>query len=117
AGRLPPALAFALPRPSPARAFTVLSPFSVVLGPLVVQGLTLRRLLARLSFTAEGDLDLEVSRARVEIMNAALDTLDGDESPAAAAVRAGYLAARDVARNRDAPQGASAHDRLRLPAI
>jgi CPA1 family monovalent cation:H+ antiporter len=111
------ATAFALPQAFPGRDLIVLAAFGVVLGTLVIQGLTLRPLLGRLHFAAEGALELEVSRARVEIMNAALDTLDGDDSPAAAAVRAGYLAARDVARNADEPQAASAHDRLRLRAI
>jgi CPA1 family monovalent cation:H+ antiporter len=50
-------------------------------------------------------------------MQAALDTLAEERSPAAAAVREGYLAARQVAANPDEPQGATEHDRLRLRAI
>ena len=59
----------------------------------------------------------EVSRGRLGIMEAALETLAGEPSHAAAAVREGYLAAREVAANPDEPQGATEHDRLRLRAI
>jgi len=111
------ATAFALPQGFPGRDLIVLTAFSVVLGTLVIQGLTLRPLLERLRFAPECAVDLEVSRGRVAMMNAALDTLDGDPSAAAAAVRDGYLAAREVARDPDDPQGASAHDRLRLRAV
>ena len=50
-------------------------------------------------------------------MQAALDTLAEEGSPAAAAVREGYLAAREVAGSAEEPQGATEHDRLRLRAI
>jgi CPA1 family monovalent cation:H+ antiporter len=111
------ATAFALPPGFPARDLIVLAAFSVVLGTLVLQGLTLRPLLERLRFAPEDALELEVSRGRVEIMDAALASLDGDRSPAAATVREGYLAAREVARSQETPQGATAHDRLRLRAV
>jgi len=59
----------------------------------------------------------ELSRGRLGIMQAALETLAEERSPAAAAVREGYLAAHEVAANLDEPQGATEHDRLRLRAI
>jgi monovalent cation/hydrogen antiporter len=89
----------------------------VVLGTLVIQGFTLRPLLDRLGFEADGGVGEEISRGRLGIMQAALDTLAGERSSAAAAVREGYLAAREVAANPDEPQGATDHDRLRLRAI
>src|SRR5262249_18284485 len=45
------------------------------------------------------------------------ETLAEERSPAAAAVRDGYLAAHEVAANLDEPQAATEHDRLRLRAI
>src|SRR4030095_13628006 len=43
--------------------------------------------------------------------------LRAQPAPAAATVRAGYLAAREVAASPGEPQGATEHDRLRLRAI
>jgi monovalent cation/hydrogen antiporter len=111
------ATAFALPSGFPGRDLIVLSAFCVVLGTLVIQGFTLRPLLDRLGFEADNGVGREISRGRLGIMQAALDTLAGERSPAAAAVREGYLAAREVAASPDEPQGATEHDRLRLRAI
>jgi len=111
------ATAFALPSGFPGRDLIVLSAFCVVLGTLVIQGFTLRPLLDRLGFETEGGVEQEISRGRLGLMQAALDTLAEEHSPAAAAVREGYLAAREVAGNPDEPQGATEHDRLRLRAI
>src|SRR5438445_8208933 len=111
------ATAFALPPGFPGRDLIVLCAFCVVLGTLVIQGFTLRPLLARLGFEADGGVGREISRGRLAIMQAALDTLAGERSPAAVAVREGYVAAREVAASPDEPQGATEHDRLRLRAI
>src|SRR6266581_3031281 len=111
------ATAFALPSGFPGRDLIVLCAFCVVLGTLVIQGFTLRPLLDRLGFEADGGVGREISRGRLDIMQAALDTLAGERSPAAAAVREGYLAAREVAASPEEPQGATEHDRLRLRAI
>src|SRR5215475_12970366 len=111
------AAAFALPSGFPGRDLIVLSAFCVVLGTLVIQGFTLRPLLDRFGFEADGGVGREISRGRLGIMQAALDTLAEERSPAAAAVREGYLAAHEVAADLDEPQGATEHDRLRLRAI
>src|SRR5436190_3452013 len=111
------ATAFALPAGFPGRDLIVLSAFCVVLGTLVIQGVTLRPLLDRLGFEADGGVGREISRGRLGIMQAALDTLAGERSPAAAAVREGYLAAREVAASPEEPPGATEPDRLRLRAI
>jgi len=111
------ATAFALPPGFPGRDLIVLCAFCVVLGTLVIQGFTLRPLLDRLGFEADGGIGREISHGRVGIMQAALDALAEERSPAAAAVRDGYLAAREVAACPDEPQAATEHDRLRLRAI
>jgi CPA1 family monovalent cation:H+ antiporter len=111
------ATAFALPPDFPGRDPIVLSAFCVVLGTLLIQGLTLGPLLRWLDFPAEDAVEHEVSHARVGIMQAALDALASETSGAATAVRSGYAAAREVAGNRDDPQAATDHDRLRLRAI
>jgi CPA1 family monovalent cation:H+ antiporter len=111
------ATAFALPLDFPGRDVIVLCAFCVVLGTLVIQGLTLRPLLHVLDFKDDGTVERELSAARVAIMQAALDTLDGDTSPAAAALRDQYQAARTTAGDESAPQAATEYDRLRLRAI
>ena len=111
------ATAFALPFDFPGRDPIVLTAFCVVLGTLVLQGMTLKPLLRLLGLASDRSVDEEVSRARVAVMQASLDSLDGETSRAAAAVREQYAAARAIAENPDDPQAATHYDELRLRAI
>jgi CPA1 family monovalent cation:H+ antiporter len=111
------ATAFALPADFPGCDPIVLAAFCVVLGTLVIQGLSLKPLLRRLQFQADTSVEEEVSKARAAIMQAALDSLASETSGAAEAVRQQYSAAREIAENMDAPQRATEHDELRLRAI
>lgn len=95
----------------------MLCAFCVVLGTLVIQGFTLRPLLQKLHFEDDGASERELSRARVAVMQAALDSLDGDTSGAATTVREQFAAARKVAQRQHEPQAATKHDKLRLRAI
>jgi NhaP-type Na+/H+ or K+/H+ antiporter len=116
-GLVTQATAFALPIGFPGRDPIALAAFCVVLGTLVIQGMTLKPLLRLLHLAPDHSVEEEVSRARVAIMEAALDSLKGENSSAAAAVREQYLAARSVAENPADPQGATKYDELRLRAI
>ncbi|MEZ2332656.1 cation:proton antiporter [Mesorhizobium sp. RCC_202] len=109
--------AVALPAGFPGRDPIVLAAFAVVLGTLVLQGMTLKPLLRRLNFPRDTTIDLEVAQARVAIMQAALDVLSRKTSAAAAVVREQYEAQRVVAENPDDAQAATEYDRLRLYAI
>ena len=111
------ATAFALPTDFPGRDPIVLAAFCVVLGTLVLQGMTLKPLLRLLDFAPDSSIDAEVSRARIAVMQAAIDSLGGDASAAAATVREDFAASRKVAENAEAPQAATAHDLLRLRAV
>jgi monovalent cation/hydrogen antiporter len=111
------ATAFALPLGFPGRDLIVLTAFCVVIGTLVLQGMTLKPLIRHLGFEPDRSVDQEVSHGRVAIMQAALDSLDGETSSAAAAVRDQYAAARAVAENPASPQAATDYDELRLRAI
>jgi Na+/H+ antiporter len=111
------ATAFALPQGFPGRDLIVLAAFSVVIGTLVIQGLTLKPLALALKFTPDDSLEQEVSQGRMAVMRAALDCLKGETSPAAVAVREAYAAAREIATSEENPQGASEYDRLRLKAL
>src|SRR5262245_187691 len=65
------ATAFALPLDFPGRDPIVLTAFCVVLGTLVLQGLTLKPLLHFLRLEPDQSIEQEVSRARIAVMQAA----------------------------------------------
>jgi CPA1 family monovalent cation:H+ antiporter len=78
------AAALALPDGSPATAFPyrdliILCAFCVVLTTLVIQGLTLRPLLAVLGLKDDGSVAREVRLARVETARAALQVLAAEQ--------------------------------------
>ena len=66
------AAALALPRDFPFRDLILTTAFGVVLGTLVLQGLTLRPLLQRLRLEDDGNVDREIRLARVEALRAGL---------------------------------------------
>jgi CPA1 family monovalent cation:H+ antiporter len=78
------AAALALPDGSPEAGFPyrdliILCAFCVVLTTLVIQGLTLRPLLAVLGLKDDGTVEREVRIARIETARAALNVLDGEQ--------------------------------------
>jgi Na+/H+ antiporter len=86
------AAAFALPLGFPYRDLILLTAFAVVLGSLVIQGLTLRPLISALRLKEENPVIAEVARARAVAYRAALDEIDGDPSEAAEILRLEYRA-------------------------
>ena len=70
------AAALALPDNFPYRDLIVLAAFAVVLGTLVVQGLTLRALAMMLRLEDDSPVDNEVRNGRIEIFKAALEWMD-----------------------------------------
>lgn len=92
------AAAFALPIGDhagsgfPFRDLIVLTAFIVVLGTLVVQGLTLRPLLVLLDLRDDDPVGREVAMARSLAYKAALQAIDGDTSAEAEALRQEYAA-------------------------
>ena len=86
------AAAFALPENFPYRDLMLLTAFAVVLGSLVIQGLTLRPLIAALRLKDENPVTSEVAHARAVAYRAALDEIDGDPSEAAEILRLEYRA-------------------------
>jgi len=92
------AAAMALPDGSAAAAFPyrdliLFCAFAVVLVTLVVQGMTLRPLMAWIGLEDDGTVDQEVRLARVETARAALKALDGpQDSPSLETLRREYEA-------------------------
>lgn len=86
------AAAFALPENFPHRDLMLLTAFTVVLGSLVIQGLTLRPLITALRLKDEDPVRSEVAHARGLAYRAALREIDGDPSEAAELLRLEYRA-------------------------
>jgi monovalent cation/hydrogen antiporter len=75
----------------PYRDLILFTSFAVVLGTLVVQGLTLRPLMTRLKLDDDGEVDHEVRLARVETLRAGLEATQGThDTEMAALVRRRY---------------------------
>jgi monovalent cation/hydrogen antiporter len=81
------AAAMALPNAFPYRDLIVLTAFSVVLGTLVIQGLTLKPLLRLLALGDDDPVSREAVAARKRALQAAIESFAGDRSPAAELVR------------------------------
>ncbi|TXM59571.1 MULTISPECIES: sodium:proton antiporter [Methylobacterium] len=107
-GILTIATALALPQEFPHRDLIVFAAFGTVLGTLVVQGLTLNPLLARLGLEDDDPVGRETGRARAEAYQAALDSLDAaDDEPGIEALRAelrGALAEAEAHEEGRAPE-------------
>ena len=81
------AAAMALPSAFPYRDLIVLTAFTVVLGTLVIQGLTLKPLLRALSLHDDDPVGRELSAARERALRAGLASFARDQSPVAELVR------------------------------
>jgi Na+/H+ antiporter len=86
------AAALALPAAFPFRDLIVLTAFSVVLGTLTLQGLTLKPLLRALNLRDDDPVGHEVGAARETALRAALARFEHDRSPVAEAVRLEFTA-------------------------
>jgi len=102
------AAALALPDGShgpifPCRDLILLCAFSVVVGTLVIQGFTLRPLLAVLHLLDDGPVEREFNYARTTAIEAAFAAMKDDASPEAEAIR---RECQDALRHgADAPEG------------
>ena len=86
------AAALALPSGFPYRDLILLTAFSVVLGTLVIQGLTLKPLLRALDLHDDDPVGRELRAARERALGAGLASFAHDESPVAEAVRQEFTA-------------------------
>jgi monovalent cation/hydrogen antiporter len=85
------AAALALPAGFPYRELIVLTAFSVVLGTLTLQGLTLGPLLRLLDLHDEDPVGHEVQAARARALRASLAALEGEGSPVAQEIRQEFI--------------------------
>ena len=111
------AAALALPERFPQRDLIVFAAFGVVLGTLVLQGMTLRPLLGRLTLPHDDSVDEEEALARSECARAALAAL----GPERATTKAAYVLAQEyearLAEATSQPRGGSGLTALRRRAL
>ncbi|RZJ01034.1 MAG: sodium:proton antiporter [Brevundimonas sp.] len=84
------AAAYALPLNFPNRDLILLAVFAVVMGTLVVQGLTLGPLIKALGLGNDGVLEAEIRKAREACTDAAIACVTGREDAPAKRLRAEY---------------------------
>jgi CPA1 family monovalent cation:H+ antiporter len=116
------AAAYALPTAGPGTAgfpyrdLILLCAFCVVVGTLVIHGLTLRPLIRVLNLRGDDSVQRELRLAHREINEAALAVIDGDNSPEATALRREFAALlEDSQQSTTRPK--SPHDDLRTRII
>jgi CPA1 family monovalent cation:H+ antiporter len=111
------AAALALPAAFPYRDLILLTAFSVVLGTLVIQGLTLKPLLRWLDLKDGDPVGQEITAARERALRAGLASFKYDKSPAADAVRKELTAHFQSNANVQADAASSSHADIHLSAI
>jgi len=111
------ATALSLPGTFPERDLIVLSAFAVVLGTLVLQGLTLGPLLSRLSFPPDQSFGKELAAARMRLLDAAMASMADRDDIFSKRLRSTYLEEREIAENGDHPRDVSEFDSLRRDNI
>jgi CPA1 family monovalent cation:H+ antiporter len=75
----------------PYRELILLCAFTVVVGTLIVQGLTLRPLIRAMGLKDDGSVEHEVRAAKHKLSRVAIDLLDGDGSEAARMLREEFV--------------------------
>lgn len=95
------AAALALPSDFPQRDLLVLTAFAVVLGTLLVQGLSLKPLVRLLDIEDDGPVDREITLAWTRGLEAAIASLDGEDSAEGRELLREYRAALELARSSD----------------
>ena len=112
------AAAMALPPRFPYRDLIVLTAFAVVLGTLVIQGMTLKPLLRALALQDDDPVSREISAARERALRAGLAMFADDRSPIADAVRHEFTAQLGDGRTDARDAGArAAHGEIRRGAL
>lgn len=111
-GILTLAAAMALPVGFPHRDLIQLTAFVVVLGTLVIQGLTLRPLLKLVRLPPDGTVRRELRLAREAALRAALAALPAEETPSSTRLRQELTAALDHVEDGHDP-GSHADNALR----
>jgi Na+/H+ antiporter len=111
------AAAYALPIDFPYRNLILLCAFCVVVGTLVVQGLTLKPLILSLGLSDDEPIDREVRHAHGHLTRVALELLDGDQSPESRVLRKEFASPLGETAQGGEGLGRSRHDQLRAQIV
>jgi CPA1 family monovalent cation:H+ antiporter len=111
------AAALALPAAFPFRDLIVLTAFSVVLGTLVIHGLTLKALLRALDLQDDDPVGQELEAARARALDAGLAIFENDNSSVATAVREEFTAHLAPDANRSGDGRHAAHNDIHRSAL
>ncbi|ANK86988.1 MULTISPECIES: cation:proton antiporter [Rhizobium] len=110
------ATALALPIDFHDRDIILLSALAVVLGTLIVQGLTLGPLIRFLKFDPDTSLNRDLTKARVALIDAALAELEGEDK-STRILRDVYTSEREIAADGRHPREVSRLDKQRRNVI
>jgi len=116
-GILSLAAAMALPSAFPYRDLIVLTAFSVVLGTLLIQGLTLKPLLRALGLHDDDPVGRERSAACERALRAGLATFEHDRSPVADAIREEFTMRLVPWQRERSDAGPAAHAEIHRAAL
>jgi CPA1 family monovalent cation:H+ antiporter len=111
------AAALALPPAFPFRDLILLTAFAVVVGTLVLQGLTLKSLLRWLDLKDDDPVGRELRAARQRALEAGLASFADDESPMANIVRKEFKLLLADEQQRDRAAAVATHKDLHLRAL
>jgi len=107
----------ALPSVFPYRGLIVLTAFSVVLGTLAIQGLTLKPLLRALDLHDDDPVSRELSAACERALRAGLATFEHDRSSVADAIRQEFTTRLVPGRREGGDARRSAHGEIHRAAL
>jgi len=111
------ATALALPHGFPSRELIVLSALAVVLGTLIIQGLTLGPIIRLLRIAPDTSLEEDLASTRLALIDAATSVLGTREDKPAAALRTFYEEERALVAEDGLPGATSETDQLHLELI
>ena len=111
------AAALALPSDFPYRDFILMTTFAVVLGTLLLQGLTLKPLLRWLNLRDDDPVGRELNAARQRALDDVLASLGTDDSPLANLVRKEFKLLLSDEQLQEASRAVEAHSELRRRAL
>jgi CPA1 family monovalent cation:H+ antiporter len=111
------ATALALPASFPQRDTIQLTALVVVLGTLIIQGLTLGPLIRLLKFERDDSFDRELKATRLTLINAALLDIEQRRDIAGEDIRRMYLADREMIEQDQHPRAKSDINDLKRQSI
>jgi Na+/H+ antiporter len=117
-GLLTLATSFALPREFPQRNLIILSAMAVVMGTLIIQGLTLERVIRWLKVGDDREeTNANISRARIRVLEAGIEAAEREPPTVAAVLKKQLQESMNVARSRHDPQASTRFDSAHLRAV